>query len=160
MKLEGAAEFPYDAAEVWEALHDIDVLTRTIPGCTSMSPDGEDAYSIALSLGVASIKGDYEGLIRVTDVDFPRHYVLHGEGEGKPGYVNVKVECHLEPNDDGTTLRWVSEAEVGGLIAGIGGRVLSGISKHMARQFFKTLNADMKTTRGDPGARCVPEEAP
>lgn len=160
MKLEGSADFPYGAAEVWEALHDIDMLTRTIPGCTSMAPSGEDTYRIELSLGVASIKGDYEGVIRVTDLDFPRHYLLHGEGEGKPGYVNVKVTCHLEPTDDGTTLRWASEAEVGGLIAGIGGRVLTGVSKHMARQFFKTLSAEMAAARPGPETGATPEETP
>ncbi len=96
MKMEGTADLPYAAADVWAALHDVDILVKTIPGCKSMVADGEDAYRIALSLGVASIKGEYEGKIRVTDIEFPHHYVLYGEGAGKPGFVNVNVECRLD----------------------------------------------------------------
>jgi carbon monoxide dehydrogenase subunit G len=144
MKLEGTADFIYEPTDVWTALHDIDVLTKTIPGCTSMVPDGEGGYLVAVSLGVAAIKGDYEGKVRVTDVEFPHHYVLDGEGSGTPGYINMKVSCHLDAVERGTLMRWNCDAEVGGLIAGIGGRVLTGVSKYMAKQFFKALNDEMK----------------
>ncbi len=144
MKLEGTADFLYEPRDVWTALHDIDILIKTIPGCKSMVPDGEGGYLVAVSLGVAAIKGDYEGKVRVTDVEFPHHYVLDGEGAGTPGYINMKVDCYLDPVERGTLMRWSCDAEVGGLIAGIGGRVMTGISKYMAKQFFKALNDEMK----------------
>ena len=144
MKLEGTQDFPYDAADVWAALHDVDILVKTIPGCKSMVPDGENEYIVELALGVAAIKGEYEGRIQVTDVEFPHHYVFSGKGAGSPGYVNANVDCYLEPNENGTLMRWSCDAEVGGLIAGIGGRVMTGISKFMAKQFFKALSDEMK----------------
>ncbi len=144
MKLEGTADFAYDAADVWTALHDIDILIKTIPGCKSMVPDDAGGYIVAVSLGDAAIKGDYEGKIRVTDIEFPHHYVLDGEGSGNPGYINMKVDCFLDATEQGTLMRWTCDAEVGGLIAGIGGRVLTGVSKYMAKQFFKALNDEMK----------------
>lgn len=144
MKLEGTADFVYDVADVWTSLHDIDILIKTIPGCKSMVPDDEGGYIVAVSLGVAAIKGDYEGKVRVIDVEFPHHYVLDGEGSGTPGYINMKVDCFLDATEQGTLMRWTCDAEVGGLIAGIGGRVLTGISKFMAKQFFKALNDEMK----------------
>lgn len=148
MKIEGTADFPYEPAEVWRALHDVDILVKTVPGCQSMVETGPNEYEVAVALGVAAIKGEYKGKLKVDDVDFPRYYVLHGEGAGKPGYVKVTVECHLDPNENGTSMRWSSDTEVGGLIAGIGGRVMSGISKHMAKQFFKSLNAEMENVMG------------
>lgn len=144
MKLEGTADFPYCAADVWKALHDIDILTKTIPGCRSMTANDEGGYVIAVSLGVAAIKGDYEGTLNVTDVEFPTHYMLDGSGAGQPGYVSVHVDCQLSANESATRLTWICDAEVGGLIAGIGGRVTSGISKFMAKQFFKAFEQEMK----------------
>ncbi|MGB1885450.1 MAG: SRPBCC family protein [Gammaproteobacteria bacterium] len=158
MKLDGTADFTFSAAEVWTSLHDIEVLTRTIPGCQSMLSEGDQRYRVAVSLGVAAIKGDYEGVIEVNDVEFPHHYTLRGEGEGKPGYVKVDVICKLEPTEAGCTLTWSSEAEVGGLIAGIGGRVLTGISKHMAKQFFKALTEDMNAVLNPEIADTAAEE--
>ena len=143
MKLEGRAELPYEAAEVWSALHDIDILVKVIPGCKSMEPDGDGGYKVTLSLGVAAIKGDYEGKLRVTDVEFPRHYILNAEGSGKPGFVNMVVDCRLEPAAAGTLMHWSSDANVGGLIAGIGGRVMTGISKHLTKEFFKNFTDEM-----------------
>lgn len=120
MKLEGTAEFPYEVSVVWNALHDIDILTKTIPGRKSMTPIGSDEYRVELALGVAAIKGEYKGKVRVTDLEFPHHYMLHAEGAGSPGYINLGVDCRLDPNADGTVMRWTCDAEVGGLIAGIG----------------------------------------
>ncbi len=147
MKLDGTADFPYDQAIVWHALHDIGMLTRTIPGCKSMiaDGDGQDAYRVVLALGVAAIKGEYEGKIWVHDLEFPNHYTLKAEGAGTPGYINLTVDCRLEVSAKGTLLRWACDAEVGGLIAGIGGRVLTGVSKFLANQFFKAFNAEMKS---------------
>lgn len=144
MKLEGRAEFPYDTVQVWSALHDMDILVKVIPGCKSLIPDEDGGYKVTLSLGVAAIKGDYEGKIRVTDVEFPHHYVLNAEGAGKPGFVNMEVDCLLEPVSAGTLMRWSCDANVGGLIAGVGGRVMTGISKHLTREFFKDLIDEME----------------
>lgn len=143
MKLNGTAEFPYSASDVWTALHDIDVLAKAIPGCKSVVSAGDNEYVVAVSLGVAAIIGDYEGTIRVNDVEFPRYYMLEGKGSGTPGYINVSVDIHLETTTTGTCLAWSCDAEVGGIIAGIGGRVLTGISKYMAKQFFKAFADEM-----------------
>ena len=143
MKLEGSAELPYRAGQVWSALHDLDILVKVIPGCKSMVPDENGGYKVALALGVAAIKGDYEGKIQVTDVEFPRHYILNAEGVGRPGFVNMEVDCRLEPTSGGTLMRWSCDANVGGLIAGIGGRVMTGVSKHLTREFFKGFIDEM-----------------
>ena len=144
MKLEGTADFPYSAADVWTALHDIEILRKTIPGCKSMTATEDGSYTAAVSLGVAAIKGHYEGTVKVIDVEFPHHYQLQGGGTGQPGYINMTVDCWLDPSASGTLMRWSCDAEVGGLIAGIGGRVLTGISKFMAKQFFKAFNVEMQ----------------
>ena len=68
--------------------------------CTT---DGAGNYVAAVSLGVAAIKGDYEGKVSVTDVEVPRHYVIDGEGSGKPGYVKVNVDCRLTPTEAGAS---------------------------------------------------------
>jgi uncharacterized protein len=148
MKLEGVAEFPYPPTAVWNTLHDTEILVKAIPGCKSMVAESDDEYVVALSLGVAAIKGEYSGKVRVTDMEFPHHYILHAEGAGTPGYVNLSVDCRLQATPSGTSMTWSCDAEVGGLIAGIGGRVLTGISKYMAKQFFQAFSDEMEKSLG------------
>jgi carbon monoxide dehydrogenase subunit G len=145
MQLVGTEEFSYERTTVWEALHDPEVLKKVIPGCQSMELCDNGEYLITLALGVAAIKGEYEGKARLTDHDFPHHYTLQAEGSGNPGFVKINMDCYLdEKGDDKSSMRWECDVVVGGLIAGIGGRVLSGIAKFMAKNFFKAVKKELK----------------
>lgn len=143
MVFEGEEAFASDIKDVWEALHNSEVLTRSIPGCRSMTALGNNVYAVSLSLGVAAVKGDYEGKVKVIDVKFPVHYIIEGEGAGAPGFVKLSMDCRLEPHAAGALMKWKCDATVGGLIASIGGKILSGISKFMAKQFFKAFKVEM-----------------
>jgi len=146
MIFEGEEAFAHKADDVWTALHDMNLLTRTVPGCKSMTLTGPNEYKVALSLGVAAVKGEYEGKAKVIDVKTPSHYVIKGEGSGAPGFVKMSVDCTLHPQGAGTVLKWRCEATVGGMIASIGGKALSGISKFMAKQFFTAFKKEMAKT--------------
>jgi uncharacterized protein len=145
MQFGGTEEFSYGRSTVWDALHDPDVLKKVIPGCTSMELLEGGEYLINLSLGVAAIKGEYEGKARLTDHDFPHHYTLQAEGAGSPGFVKINMDCYLvEKDENSSTMRWECDVVAGGLIAGIGGRVLSGIAKFMAKNFFKAVKKELQ----------------
>lgn len=144
MQIDGEEKFDQDITEVWAALHDTDMLSKAIPGCKSMRSTGGNNYAVAVVLGVAAVKGEYEGKVKVIDVKAPVHYQIEGEGSGKPGFVKLKMDVQLERHANGTLMKWKCDSEVGGLIASIGGRVLSGISKFMAKQFFKSFKSEIE----------------
>ena len=145
MIFEGEEAFGYAAKDVWSALHDVKILTKAIPGCKSMTAMGGNSYVVTLSLGVAAVKGEYEGRVKVTDDQMLVHYVIEGDGKGAPGFVSLRMDCWFESQSAGTLMKWKCDATVGGLIASIGGKVLSGISKFMAQQFFRVFKDELKT---------------
>jgi uncharacterized protein len=151
MIFEGEEAFAYPIDDVWVALHDPEVLTRALPGCQSMTPLGNNSYAVALSLGVAAVRGDYQGKVKVTDLKVPLHYMIEGEGSGAPGFVKLNMDCRLERQGTGTLMKWKCDAAVGGLIASIGGKVLSGVSKFMAKQFFKAFKDELDKSSGQGG---------
>ena len=144
MIFRGEEAFGYSVQDVWNALHDVRILTRAIPGCKSMTATADNQYTVALSLGVAAVRGDYEGAVKVTDDKPLAHYVIEGSGKGTPGFVKLRMDCWFERRGAGTVLKWQCDATVGGLIASIGGKVLSGVSKYMAQQFFKAFRDELK----------------
>ena len=143
MTFEGEETFSQRPDELWAALHDTGLLARTVPGCRSMILTGSNEYTIALSLGIAAVRGDYEGKVKVFDVKRPTHYMVKGEGSGAPGFVKMTVNCHLEPQAAGTLLKWHCDATVGGMIASIGGKALAGVAKFMSKQFFAAFKSGM-----------------
>ena len=145
MIFEGEEAFGYAVKDVWSALHDVKILTKAIPGCRSMTAVGDNSYVVALSLGVAAVKGEYEGRVKVTDDQMLVHYVIEGDGKGAPGFVKLRMDCWFVSQTAGTLMKWKCDAAVGGLIASIGGKVLSGISKFMAQQFFRVFKEELKT---------------
>jgi len=145
VKISGVHKLPVGQAELWRLLNDPEVLAAAIPGCNEVRPDGEDRYRMGLKVQVANVSGEYLGHVRIEDKREPEHYVLVVEGQGSIGFMKGTAAFDLEPGGaDQTLLRYDGSAEVGGLVAGVGQRVLSGVAKFMAGRFFKGLEKQIK----------------
>lgn len=144
MIFQGEEPLGYSVRDVWTALHDVQILTKVIPGCKSMTMTGDNRYAVEISLGVAAVRGDYNGIVKVTDDKPLAHYVIEASGKGAPGFVQLRMDCWFESQSAGTLMRWQCDATVGGLIASIGGKILSGVSKYMAQQFFKAFKEELR----------------
>jgi len=137
MKIIGNAQFDAAPAAVYEALNDPAVLVRSIPGCHRLEALGDDAYAMTVAAGVGSIKGVYDGQVRLTDHDEPGSFRLHADGSGAAGTIGADVLVTLAATDGGgTSVTYDADATVGGMIGGVGHRMLVGVSKRMAAEFF------------------------
>ena len=146
MNLDGSAVLHASPDRVWEVITDPAVLARTIPGCESLEQVGEDSYRMNVSVGVGAIRGTYAGEVHLTDQQPPKSYVMHASGAGAPGQVRATVTINLEPDGDGTVLTYSADAVVGGPVAGVGQRMISGVAKRMAGQFFQAIDAELTGT--------------
>ena len=142
MKVSGTATLNATAEQVFAALNDPAVLVRTIPGCEQLESLGDDRYRMTITAGVASIKGTYLGDVALADLLPPSAFTLRANGSGTPGTVSADVRVTLDDNGDGTTLlHYAADAVVGGPVGGVGQRVLTGVAKRTAGEFFDAVNA-------------------
>jgi uncharacterized protein len=139
MKVEGTHVFKARRDKVWEALLNPKVIAQCVPGCEELKEIAPDHYEATMKVGVAGVKGTYKGKIILADKRPPTHYILRGEGSGSPGFLKGDVTIDLEEQNGETVLRFSTDAKVGGLIAGIGQRMVGGIAKMMVDQFFKKM---------------------
>jgi uncharacterized protein len=141
MRIAGNATLHAPVETVYAALRDPRVLVRTIPGCERLEQVGEDAYQMTVTAGVASVRGTYAGDVRLTDQRAPHGFVLRASGSGAPGTVSADVTVELSPGDNGTTeLSYDADAVVGGMIGGVGQRLLTGVAKRTAGDFFTAVD--------------------
>ena len=144
MNLDGSAVLHADRDKVWSVITDPAVLARTIPGCLSLEQVGDDEYRMNVSVGVGAIKGTYAGEVKLADQQRPARYVMHASGAGGPGQVKAVVPIELVDNGDGTTtLTYSADAVVGGPVAGVGQRMITGVAKRMAAQFFAAVDQEL-----------------
>jgi carbon monoxide dehydrogenase subunit G len=144
VNLDGSAVLHADPDRVWSVITDPAVLARTIPGCESLERVGDDEYKMNVSVGVGAIRGTYAGEVKLSDQRRPSSYVMHASGAGAPGNARATVTINLEPADGGTTtLTYSADAVVGGPVAGVGQRMMTGVAKRMAGQFFQAVDDEL-----------------
>ena len=163
MKISGNATLKASPQQVWDAFHDPQVLARCLPGCETLTEVGPDRYAMTVTAGVAAIKGTYDGTVALRDPRHPEQFTLKANGAGGPGTVDADVVVRLTPSAlGGTDLSYDADAAVGGMIGGVGQRMLAGVTKKMAGQFFEAVDDDIAGVRKEkkPKAGIPLEEVP
>lgn len=162
MQLNGSAGVAAPLDRVWDALQDPAVLARTIPGCRSLEETGPGTYRMTVTAGVASIQGTYVGQVELAEPDPPRSFVLRARGQGAPGTVDATVRVRLSDGDGATRIDYDAEAVVGGMVGGVGQRMLGSVAKRTAGEFFAAVERDLTAPApaAAPAAAPAPAEVP
>ncbi|MFI0349704.1 carbon monoxide dehydrogenase subunit G [Actinomadura sp. 9N407] len=155
MKITGSATVAAPLPRVWDALQDPAVLARTIPGCHSLEETGRDAYKMTVSAGIASIKGTYVGRVELAEPDPLRSFVLRAQGQGAPGTVDATVHVRLSEDEGCTRVDYDADAIVGGMIGGVGQRMVVSVARKTAGEFFAAVERAL--ARAEPAA--IPAQA-
>ncbi len=160
MRIAGEATLNAPVEKVWAALLDPAVLVRTIPGCERLETTAENAYAMTVTAGVAAIKGTYAGTCELRDLEPHSSLVLSAQGAGAPGTIAADVKVSFADNGNGTThLSYDADTVVGGMIGGVGQRMLSSVSRRMAGEFFgnveDAINGTAAPAAAGPAAAAV-----
>ena len=154
MKFTGENTLPAPVDQVWDALLDPAVLVRTIPGCERMETSGEHAYAMTVTAGVAAIKGTYSGSCVLSDLVPHESLTMRLQGAGAPGTVGATVQVRFAGEGDSTTVTYDADAVVGGMVGGVGQRMLTSVSRRMAGEFFGNVG-DVLSGAAEPGVAAV-----
>ncbi|OQQ21824.1 carbon monoxide dehydrogenase [Prescottella equi] len=141
MRIAGTAQLLAPPEVVYDNLQDGRVLAATIPGVQSLEQLADNHYKLSITAGVASIKGTYDGEVILSQQNRPESFVLTASGSGAPGTVKADVTVRLEECEGGgTLLSYDADAVVGGMVGGVGQRMITGVAKKMAGVFFKGID--------------------
>jgi hypothetical protein len=143
MKITGKHAFRADQEAVWAVLMDPEAIASAIPGADKLIPiEGEqNAWRVAVKIGIASVSGTYSGTIRMTDIQAPDSYRLTVSGEGKQSIINgsALISLRYDPEKSRTHLDWDADANLSGKLASIGQRLVGAAARMLAKLFFRSL---------------------
>jgi carbon monoxide dehydrogenase subunit G len=143
MKLSGSVILAAPPESVWTAINDPIILAKCLPGCERLDPDGPDRFKAAVSFGLAAISGKYAGSLELIEKKPPHSMLLKMEGMGIPGFVKGQGRVELRAKGKQTELHYEGEAQVGGMIAAIGQRMIEAASKKIVAQFFEKFSVEL-----------------
>ncbi|RAI44148.1 SRPBCC family protein [Rhodoplanes roseus] len=155
MKMTGEVTLPADRQTVWEKLNDPEALKVCIPGCQSLErTEDNNGFAATAKIKVGPVSATFKGVVTLSDLDPPNGYRISGQGEGgAAGFAKGGALVRLSDAEaGGTVLSYDVEANVGGKLSQLGGRLIDGVAKKMADQFFNNF---AKTVTGD-----APQAAP
>ncbi len=145
MDMTGERRIPAPRQTVWEALNDTDVLKSCIPGCESLEKLDDDQMKATAAIKVGPISARFSGKVQLTDIDPPNGYRISGEGQGGvAGLAKGGADVALTDDGDGTLLSYQVNAQVGGKLAQLGGRLIDATAKQMADAFFDRFSKQVQ----------------
>ena len=114
------------------------MLKRCIPGCQELERTGDDGFAATAKVSIGPVKATFKGNVKLSDMDPPNGYTISGEGQGGvAGFAKGGAKVALtDAEGGGTHLAYDVEANVGGKIAQLGGRLINGVAKKYADEFF------------------------
>lgn len=142
MDMTGEQRIPLPRQQVWEALNDPAILKACIAGCESIDRVTDTEYKVAMTAAIGPVKAKFTGKLLLTDLDPPNSYALAFEGSGgAAGFGKGGAKVRLADDGAATILSYEATASVGGKLAQIGSRLIDGVARKMAEDFFVKFNA-------------------
>ncbi|ROZ69395.1 CoxG family protein [Ramlibacter sp. WS9] len=145
MEMQGSRVLAVTQQQAWEALNDPEVLKASIPGCDKVESTGENQYAVGVAVKIGPVAAKFQGKITLTDVQPPESYTLSFDGQGgAAGFGKGQAQVKLTPQGTGCELAYSARAQVGGKIAQLGQRLIDGVARSMAEDFFKRFDEEMQ----------------
>ena len=142
MTMKGEVDLPAPQDVVWGKLNDPEVLKACIPGCQSLEKTSDTEFKAVAKIKVGPVSALFNGKVHLLELDPPNGYRIQGEGEGGvAGFAKGGALVRLSPAETGTKLSYDVEAQVGGKIAQLGSRLIDGVARKLADQFFANFAA-------------------
>lgn len=145
MELNGTRIIAADRATVWAHLNDPETLQASIPGCESLDGSVQDGFEATVRQKVGPVKARFRGRVTLSEISEPESYRISGEGNGGvAGFARGGARVRLREVDEGTELTYEAEAQLGGKLAQLGSRVVGGVARKLADQFFDNFRGHVE----------------
>lgn len=161
MDMQGSRPLAITQQQAWDALNDPEVLKACIPGCDSIEVSGDHQYNITNAIKIGPVAAKFRGKIALADINAPHSYSLNFEGQGgAAGFGKGQAKVTLAPAVEGSgcELGYTVHATVGGKIAQVGQRLIDGVARSMAEDFFHRFDQEMQRRYPELTAAQVPTE--
>ena len=141
---EGKFEVKASGPEVWEFIIDPTKIGKCLPDLKNLEVQGEDRFVALVRVGVGPIKADFKFKIEVLEKTPINHARLKATGSGSGSSIILDTAIELTEITGGTQLSYRSDVKVGGIMAGLGQRVIKDTAD-------KTISAVFDCVRNQLG---------
>lgn len=138
MDMQGNRLLAVSQQQAWDSLNDPEMLKSCIPGCEKFELVTENEYAVTVAVKIGPVSAKFNGKVKLADIQAPVSYALQFEAQGGvAGFGQGESKVELMPHEGGCELKYTVHSKVGGKIAQLGQRLIDGVAKSLAEDFFK-----------------------
>jgi uncharacterized protein len=146
MIVENAFDLDAPLDRVWPVLRDVPRVAACIPGASNTEAVDEHTYRSDVVVKAGPVTVQYRATIVIERIDDATHEaVLRVDAREKSGRGGVKatVTSAASARGGGTHVELRTDAQISGIVATVGGRLLEGIANRTVAQFAENLSRDV-----------------
>ena len=136
MKLSGSYKLNVEKKIVWQALNDPSILEQCVPGCESFEKKNNTTFMVTATNQIGPMNAKFSGTVVLSNIQENESYTITGDGQSTVGFANGSADVKLVQDNGFTTLIYEVNVNVGGKVAQLGSRLISGVAKKMSDYFF------------------------
>ncbi|MGP6157596.1 MAG: CoxG family protein [Vulcanimicrobiaceae bacterium] len=128
----------------WPVLNDIPRVATCIPNAEITEIVDDHTYRAQVSVKVGPVSVSYRATIIVETIDEEAHsatFHIHGDEVKGRGGVRATVITRAVADGHRTQISLHTVAQISGVIATVGGRLIEGVAKKTVAQFAQSLSA-------------------
>lgn len=158
MKIEGDYLLKASPATLWEKLLHTETLAKITPGVKHLEETAPGQFIATSEIKIGPVQGSFKGDLSIKDKKEPEGFILVLSQKSKIGNATAEVKLNIIPQTaEETKVKYEGKAKLSGVLARTGQRVIGGVVKTLAKQFFKALEAEL--AKGTSDAEVSPSEA-
>ena len=159
MNYQGTQVLDHPVQRVWDALFDPTVLRQSIAGCESFERSSDTEFNSSVKVSIGPVSARFASTMTLLEMTPPSACTLRFAGQGGvAGFGKGESSVEIKPLEKGCELHYTVHSSVGGKIAQLGQRLIDGVAKNMAEDFFKRFEAELEK-RYPPAEEPVPQES-
>jgi len=145
MKLTGKHIVNAVPSRVWKLLMDPQSLAKVVPGVSSLEKLSENSFKSILTIKLGPVNGSFSGNLQLEDIIEQKNFTLKAQQQSKIGNANATIKIELAPVDDRqTAIAFDGDAQLSGVLASMGQRIIGGVSESLTKQFFNNLEKELE----------------
>ena len=149
MDMQGQRVLHVTQAQAWDALNDPAILKACIPGCDKFELVEANVYNVGVAIKIGPVSAKFTGKVTLSDIQAPNAYALNFEAQGGvAGFGKGESKVALQPVEGGVELSYTVHSQVGGKIAQLGQRLIDGVAKTLAEDFFTRFEEQLQARHG------------
>jgi len=145
MQLTGKHLVHVSPSKVWEMLMDTDTLARIVPGISRLDKTGENTFKSIFVIKLGPVNTSFSGDLQLEEITEQKEFTLKVQQNSKIGNANAAIKIFLHPvNGSQTEVAFAGDVRLSGMLAGMGQRVIGGVSNTLTKQFFSNLEKELE----------------